>query len=52
MTRNLGAHRAFEPHNFKILLFLLYGYHTPLLRNIAAPAITFSLHNFKLLPIR
>ena len=37
---------ALEPHNFKILVFLLYGYHTPQLKNIAIPAITFSPHNF------
>ena len=35
---------------FKILLFLLYGYHTPQLKSIAIPGITFSFHNFKLLP--
>ena len=41
-----------EPHNFKILSFFLYGYHTPQFKNIAIPTIAFSLHNFKLLPIR
>ena len=40
---------AIEPHNFKILPFFPYGHHTTLLKNIAIP---FSLHNFKLLPIR
>ena len=35
---------------FKILLFLLYGYHTPQLKSTAIPGITFSFHNFKLLP--
>ena len=40
---------ATEPHNFKILLFLLYGHHQ--LKDIAIPElrITLSLHNFKLL---
>ena len=42
---------AIEPHNFKILPFLLYGYYTPELKNFAIPDITFSLHNFKLLRI-
>ena len=42
---------AIEPHNFKILPFLLYGYDTPQLENITIPAIAFSIHNFKLLPI-
>ena len=41
---------ATEPHNFKILAFLLYGYHTPQLKNIAISAIASSPHNFKLLP--
>ena len=41
---------AIEPQNFKILAFLLYGYHTPQLKSIAIPAIAFSPHNFKLLP--
>ena len=43
---------ATEPHNFKILPFLLHGYHTPKLKNIAILAIAFSLLNLKLLPIR
>ena len=30
--------------------FLLHGYHTPQLENIATPAIAFPLHNFKILP--
>ena len=42
---------AIEPHNFKILPFLLCGYHTPQLKNIAIFAIVFSLHNFKLLSV-
>ena len=52
MTKNLGAHPAWliNPHNFKILAFLLYGYHLPQLKNIAILAIVFSSHNFKLLP--
>ena len=41
---------AIEPHNFKILALLLYGYHTSQLTNIAIPAIDFSPYNFKLLP--
>ena len=41
---------AIESHNFKILAFLLNGYHTPQLKNIAIPAIAFSSHSFKLLP--
>ena len=41
---------AIEPHNFKILAFLLYGYHSLQLKNIAIHAIAFSPHNFKLLP--
>ena len=39
-----------ELHNFKIMLFLLHGYHTLQLKNIAVPAIDFSPHNFKILP--
>ena len=39
-----------EPHNFKIMLFLLHGYHIPQLKNIAIPAIPSSLQNFKILP--
>ena len=39
-----------EPNNFKIMLFLLHGYHTPKLKNIAIPVIAFSPHNFKILP--
>ena len=35
---------------FKILPSLLYGYHTPQLKNIAISPIAFSVHNFKLLP--
>ena len=52
MTKNLGAHPALllNPHNFKILAFLLYSHHSPQLKNIATPAIAFSPHNFKLLP--
>ena len=52
MTKNLGAHPAWllNPHNSKILAFLLYGHHSPQFENIAIPAIAFSLHNFKLLP--
>ena len=42
---------AIEPHNLKILEFLLYGYHIPQLKNIATPAIAFLFHNFELLPI-
>ena len=43
---------AIEPNNSKILAFLLYGYNTPQLKNIAIPAIAFSSHNFKILPTR
>ena len=39
-----------EPHYFKILSFLLHGYHFLQLKNIAIPAIAFSPHNFKILP--
>ena len=39
-----SSYIAIDPHNFQILLFLLYGYHTPQLENIALPAIVFSLH--------
>ena len=42
---------AIETHNLKILAFLLYYYHTPQLKNIAIPAIAFTPHSFKLLPI-
>ena len=38
-----------EPHNFKILLFLLNGYHHT--QRYCYPCITFSLHNFKRLRI-
>ena len=38
---------AIERHNCKISAFLLNGYHTPQLKNIAIPAIAFSLHNFQ-----
>ena len=41
---------ATEHLNFKILSFLLYGYHTPQLKNKAIFATVFSPHNFKLLP--
>ena len=41
---------AIEPHKFKILAFLLYGYHSPQLKNIAIPSIAFSPHRFQLLP--
>ena len=40
---------AIEPHNFKILACLLYGYHSPQLKNIAIPAIAFSPHSFKII---
>ena len=43
---------ALEPHNFKILPFLLFRYDTPQLKNITIPAFAFSLHNSKLLTIR
>ena len=43
---------ATEPHNFKILAFLLCAYHTPQLKNIAIPAIAFLPQNFKLLSTR
>ena len=39
---------ATEHLNFKILSFLLYGYHTPQLKNKAIFATVFSPHNFKL----
>ena len=39
-----------EPHNFKILSFLLHGYHTLQLKYILIPAIAFSPHNIKILP--
>ena len=42
---------ATEPHNFKILLFLLYSYHHFKTQRYCYPCITFSLQNFKLLPI-
>ena len=38
---------AIEPHNFKFLAFLLYGYHDPQLKNIAIPAIAFSPPKFQ-----
>ena len=50
--RKCSSSMAIEPKNFKILAFLLYGYHTPQHINIDIPAIAFSLHNFKLLPNR
>ena len=40
---------ATEPHNFKILLFLLYGYHhTLILKDIAIPTLLsqFTISNF------
>ena len=40
-----------KPQNFKILPFLLYGYLTSQLKNIAIPATAFSCHSFNLLPI-
>ena len=46
-----SSYIATEPHGFKLLQFLQCGYHTPQLKNIAIPAIAFSLHNVKLLPI-
>ena len=39
-----------ETLHFRILPFLLRGYHTPKLKNIAILAIAFSPHNFKILP--
>ena len=41
-----------DPHNFKILSFLLHGYNTLQLKNNAVPAFAFSLHNFKILSMR
>ena len=43
--RRCSSCMAIEPHNFKILAFLLYGYHSPHIKNIAIPAIAFSPHN-------
>ena len=36
-----------EPHNFKILPFLLHAYHTPQLKNITIPATVFLPYDFK-----
>ena len=41
---------SYKTDNFKIFPFLLHGYHTPQLKNIAFLAIAFSSHNFKILP--
>ena len=41
---------SYKTYNFKIFPFLLHGYHTPQLKNIAFPAIAFLSHNFKILP--
>ena len=38
MTKHLGAHPAWLLKITKILAFLLYGYHSPQLKNIAIPA--------------
>ena len=40
-----------ETHHFKTFSFLLHGYYTPRLKNIAILAIVFSPYNFKILPI-
>ena len=40
-----------EPHNIKVMLYHLHGYHTPEHKNIAIPAMAFSPYNFKILPI-
>ena len=45
-----SSYMTTEPHNFKILAFPLYCYHTPQLKNIAITVIAFSPHNYKLLP--
>ena len=39
-----------ERHNFKIMLFFLYGYHTSQLKSNDVPAIAFLSYNFKVLP--
>ena len=36
-----------EPHNLKILPFLLHTYHTPQLKNITIPATVFLPYDFK-----
>ena len=50
MTRILGVSPVIETNNFKMLQFLLHGYHTPKLKNIAILAVAFSPKNFKILP--
>ena len=47
-TLMLIQHSYWNP-DFKISLFLLHGYNTPQLKDIAMSAITFLPHNFKLL---
>ena len=41
---------SIEFHNFKVLSFLIHGYHIPQLQSIAIPTMAFSFHKFKILP--
>ena len=41
---------SIEFHNFKVLSFLIHGYHIPQLQSIAIPTMAFLFHKFKILP--